>query len=463
MRKQSKTAPIIAANRFGLGARPGDIVAIKANPADWLLNQIQGPSRTPAPISALSDSANILVEVREAREMRRQSRQQGKPASKDYAKTVRQHFAKQVKARYAVSAETDFPFHERLVHFWTNHFAISADKQPIPAIAGCFENEAIRPNVSGKFVDLLLAAEKHPGMLLYLDNQRSVGPRSKMGLRAAKRNSQRTVGLNENLAREILELHTLGVDGGYSQTDVTRFAEALTGWSIGSGRGRERGGEPGRFYFRNEIHQPGTVKLLGKNYSQDGIRQGESILRDLAMHPATARHISSKLARHFVADRPPATLVERMSREYLDSEGDLSRLYSTLVRSEEPWQNVYSKYKTPHDFLVSVFRALDYVPDQARPLFAGLEMMGQAPYRPGSPAGWPDTADHWGGADSLYKRIEWAGEVAKRVGNRADPLELSERILGATLGKHSRRAIARAESVQQGLVLMLVSPEFQRR
>ena len=225
---------VIAASRFGLGARPGELTTIGRNTEAWLLDQLQGPSRLHSQLRRLPTSDAVLVEVLELRRQQREEKKRGEDdVVKDYGKTVRRHYFEQTGARYTAAAESDEPFHERLVHFWSNHFAISGDKQPLPAIAGLYENEAIRPNISGKFIDLLLAVEKHPAMILYLDNQRSVGPNSDLGRKANRRQRERQVGLNENLAREILELHTLGVHGGYTQKDVTSFATVITGWSIG--------------------------------------------------------------------------------------------------------------------------------------------------------------------------------------------------------------------------------------
>jgi len=467
MKNNFSIESVIAANRFGLGVRGNELSKINLAPKTWLLDQLQGPSRMPSVIASLPDSADVLVKIDELRQQRKQSRKNDPEKAadnKNYGKTVRRYYMQQTSARYISAATSDYPFHERLVHFWSNHFAVSADKQPLPGLAGLFEKEAIRANMSGKFSDLLLAAEQHPAMLTYLDNQRSIGPNSTAAQRAGRRRkSDREFGLNENLAREILELHTLGVDGGYSQANVTDFARALTGWSIGSNRGRLKGGTPGKFYFRNEIHQPGSVKVLNKRYSQQGVGQAEAILRDLAGHPATARHIAEKLARHFVADEPPSELVDSLTKTFLESDGDLPSLHAALVNSESAWAQTFGKYKTPEDFVISTFRALNHVPDDNRAVFRALEMMGQQTYSPGSPAGWPDTAAQWGGADGLYKRIEWSNAVAAKIGQRMNPLLLAAAALGPALGDHSRTAISRAESLQQGLVLLLVSPEFQRR
>jgi uncharacterized protein (DUF1800 family) len=421
---------VIAANRLGLGARPGDLARIGNRPESWLMEQLPGPSRPPAEIRQLPGSAEVLVEVQDVRRERREMKRACDPDAdivNAYGTLVRRHYVNQTTARYRAAARSDTPFHERLVHFWSNHFAISADKQPLPAIAGLFENEAIRPNVSGKFVDLLLAVEQHPAMIIYLDNQRSIGPNSTLGKRANWRRSDQEFGLNENLAREILELHTLGVDG------------------------------------REDIHEPGAQKLLGKKYSMSGIRQGEAIMRDLAIHPSTAHFLATKLVRHFVADEPPVSLVDRLADAYLRSGGDLSVVYESLIAADETWTDTRGKYKSPHDFVISTLRAFDHVPDNPRFIVGALDLMGQTPFRPGSPEGWPDTAQQWGGADALYKRIEWSNTVARVVGSRVNPLTLGDSVLGATFQPETRKAVSRAESLSQGVALFLASPDFQRR
>jgi uncharacterized protein (DUF1800 family) len=463
-----KTQTVIASNRFGLGARPGELGKIDRGPRAWLLDQLQGPSREPAELQGLPDSASVLVDVQELRREQRMQRQppEDEPSpdgTNKYGRTVRRHYLQQADARYRAAAATDLPFHERLVHFWSNHFAVSADKQPMPAIAGLYEKEAIRPNIAGKFADLLIAAEQHPAMLLYLDNQRSMGPNSTLGRRAAR--NDRNVGLNENLAREILELHTLGVDGGYTQDDVTTFARVITGWSIGGSGDNRRfdDGEPGRFEFRDALHEPGSQTLLGKRYPDRGAAQGEAVLRDLAVHPSTARFVATKLARHFIHDDPDPALVDELAAAYLESGGDLPAVYAALVDAAFESPEAHSKYKTPHDFVISTFRALDHVPDNPRFVVGALDLMGQMPYRPGSPAGWPDTAVEWGGADALYKRIEWSNTVARVIGGRAKPVALGDAVLGPGFSAASRKAISRAESEVQGLTLLLASPDFQRR
>ena len=448
----------IAANRFGLGARPGEIETIGGDSRDWLRRQIPGPSQPYRALAGLSPSSKILTEVLGIRKMQREEKRradgyQVKEIAKKYGRTVRQHYRSQVLARYQVATSTDYPFHERLVHFWSNHFAVSVEKRPLAAIATLYENEVIRPEVSGRFVDMLIAVETHPAMITYLDNQRSIGPGSKIATRAKRRQDR---GLNENLAREILELHTLGVDGGYSQSDVTTFAEVITGWSVGK--------TSGEFEFRKTAHEPGTKSLLGKSYSQRSKKQGIAVLEDLAASETTGRFLATKLARHFVADDPPASLIDKLAKSYLSNDGELSKVYETLVLSDEAWDPVPRKYKSPSDYLISSMRAFEHVPANDRRLFTSLDFLGQPPFRPESPAGWPDTAEEWGGSDALMKRITWANSATNLNKGRANPAALGDDILGPAFTRsETRKAIKRAESASQGMTMLLASPEFQRR
>ncbi len=459
----------IAANRFGLGARPGELEKLEKNPRVALLDQLQGPSAPSAYLAKLPSSEKVLVEVLQVRKAQRELKKKAgdnpvpKNEKKMYASLVRSYYLDQVGARFNNAVKTDYPFHERLVRFWSNHFAVSADKQPVSALAGLYENEAIRPNLNGSFFELLLAAETHPAMILYLDNERSIGPDSVIAKPARRKRRKRTVGINENLAREILELHTLGVDGGYRQADVTAFAKVLTGWSIGSDQGRFKAGTPGAFLFREIAHEPGSQVIMGERFQQAGFDQGVAVLRKLALDSSTARFIATKLVRHFVADQPPAPMVDRIATVFLDSGGNLPEVHAALVQSNEPWQVPFAKYKTPEEFVISSHRAFDYVPLRMKTVIGALEQMGQMPLRPGSPEGWPDTAEQWGGADALYKRIEWSNAAARRIGARRNPLEIGEMSLGANFSEHTRNAIKRAESVVQGMTLLLASPDFQRR
>ena len=481
--------------RFGLGARPGDIAAAAGDPRAWLAAQIRGAA-TLAGNTPLAPSDQIFMEVLAARDQRRESKSEaGAAAASTAASTatsaamaapaeaaanpVREaylpHYRAQVLARAQSAALTTRPFAERLVHFWTNHFAVSADKAAVVGIAGTLENEAIRPHVGGRFVELLTAVEQHPAMIAFLDNQYSVGKDSALALLAARRSAwqlargdpsntpRREFGINENLAREILELHTLGVNGGYTQSDVTAFAQIITGWSIGGGKGRLAGGLPGRFYFRENLHEPGPKTFLGKTYYESGQRQGEAVLEDLAVHPATARFIATKLVRHFIADDPPRAAVDHVAHAFLKSGGDLPRVYMALIEAPEAWDAGMRKFKTPEDFVFSTLRALNVSPGRPEEVLRSFELLGQRQYTPGSPAGWPDTARSWDGTDALMRRVLWASRVAGRYEQGIDPVDLAASSLGGYARPETVTALRRASSATQALALLLMSPEFQRR
>jgi uncharacterized protein (DUF1800 family) len=460
--------PEIAVLRFGLGARPGDLAAAAGDPRAWLRAQLRGGVAL-AGNPALAPSSQIFAEVLAAREERQEMRREAAndPDAKAEANVLRDaympHYRAQVLARACSAALTAQPFAERLVHFWSNHFAVSADKGAIYGLAGTLENEAIRPHVNGRFVDLLTAVEQHPAMIAFLDNQYSVGADSDAARFAARRNAKREFGINENLAREILELHTLGVNGGYSQADVTAFAQIITGWSIGGGKGRLAGGETGRFFFRENLHEPYSKTFLGKTYPQDGQAQGEAVLADLARHRSTARFIATKLARHFIADDPPPAAIERLAEAYLKSGGDLPHVYAALIESPDAWSAELRKFKTPEDFVFSTLRSFNAAPRQPEEVIRSFELLGQRQYTPGSPAGWADTAKSWDGSDALMHRILWSSRVAERYDPGIDPLDVAASSLGGYARAATLTALRRAASGPQALALLLMSPEFQRR
>lgn len=463
---QQSFACAIAANRFGLGARPGELAVIGGDAPGWLRAQLAGgPSLLAG--GGLRPSADVLTEALALRREIQSARKSGDAAQLQAApklpQLLRPVYIAEATARLREAVRTERPFTERLVQFWSNHFAVSVDKQLQAGLAGSFEREAIRPHVLGSFAELLLAAETHPAMLLYLDNHESVGPHSLAARRAAGRGAQRRIGINENLGREILELHTLGVGGGYTQSDVTTFAEVITGWSIGGESARFGGPEPGRFVFRAELHEPGAKVVLGRRYADAGFGQGVAVLNDLACHPASARHIATKLARHFIADEPPPAVVERLARAFTASGGDLPAVYRVLIDSREAWAQPLTKYKTPSDYIVSTYRGLTLAVDPEHGPLAPFELLGQRTWSPGSPAGWPDRSADWDGASALMKRLEWAASLGNRFADRRDAVALAPELLGANLTDAARSAIARAASSAQALTLLLAAPEFMRR
>ncbi len=471
----------IAANRFGLGARPGELGQIGRNGREWLHAQLAGP----APLLQSTELSSCAETLRKALQIRRElvekkhflavSAAAGDDAAQPpgaanaltavlkVGQLYRPVYVAEINARLRAAIETSRPFMERLVAFWTNHFAVSVDKPSVLGLAGSFEREAIRPHIMSYFGDLLRAVEQHPAMLLYLDNHVSAGPHSLAAHLLARRANKRTVGINENLAREILELHTLGVGGGYTQSDVTSFAQVLTGWSIGGERDAVARGEPGKFLFRPALHEPGTKVFLGRRYAESGEEQGLAVLRDLAASRATAHFLATKLVRHFVADDPPGTAVARVASAYLDSSGYLPAVYRALIDAPDAWRQPLSKYKTPNDYVVSVHRGLGWPAAPGKLNAGALDVLGQRTYSPGSPAGWPDRSADWDGSSALMKRIEWASAAAARVATQCDAVTLAPQLLGANLQSATRVAISRAASGAQAVTLLLAAPEFMRR
>jgi len=367
---------------------------------------------------------------------------------------IQKTFRAEALARLQRAVLADCGFSERLVAFWSNHFCISANKGELARMwAGSFEREAIRPHVLGRFADMLKAVEQHPAMLFFLDNQQSLGPDSRAG-------QNRKRGLNENLAREIMELHTLGVGGGYTQEDVTSLARIITGWTFAGRQGQL--GAPGSFVFNANAHQPGPQALLGKTYEAGGISQGEAALADIARHPSTAKFITTKFARHFVADDPPPALVARLQDTFTKTDGDLKALTLALVDSDEAWAAPLTKMRSPYEFLVAAGRLQARVPDDPGPYLNGLNVLGQPLWSPAGPNGFPDTNAAWAAPEGMKLRLDLSAQLASRIGNTIDPRDLLELAVADAASADTRRTIEHAESRQQAMALLLMSPEFQR-
>jgi uncharacterized protein (DUF1800 family) len=490
----------IAANRFGLGARPGDLAQIARDPRGWLRAQLTPETVLPAPLAALPSTAddeaaftNWLATlhlsgeegaaargysgaVRDAADSETMAPAMagGDTASdggklsveQSYVRALLPRYAAALQARVETATTTDRPFFERLAHFWSNHFTVSAAKPEVIALPAAFERDVVRPRVTGRFEDMLLASTQHPAMLLYLDNWSSIGPNSLLAghpeyLPPYLR--KRMAGLNENLAREILELHTLGVRSGYTQADVTSFAKIITGWSMhGARQGPSLDGK--LFRFIAAAHEPGTQVLLGVSYPQDGEAQGEAALAALARHPATADHIATKLVRHFVADDPPPAAVARLSKVFHDTNGDLAKVSDALIDLPEAWTPAPAKLKPPEDYVVSAMRAMGGPRLNGRQLTAIFDRMGQKPWFAPGPDGWADVAGAWIGPDPVWKRIEWADAAGKAMATTGlDPAVLAKETLGPNVSPATLEAIRKAESPAQGLTLLLASAEFQRR
>jgi uncharacterized protein (DUF1800 family) len=435
---------IIATSRFGFAARDGELGAVAGDPRGWVRDQLRKrPAALPA---SLPSAASMVAATLQAR----QDKKAGvNPGAKDELRGV---LVAEIGGRMNAAIASDTPLVERLVFFWSNHFTVSALRPVVRGFVGAFEREAIRPHVTGHFADMLLAVAHHPAMGFYLDNVQSIGPNSPFGKRRDK-------GLNENLGREILELHTLGVDGGYSQQDVEALARILTGWTIA----RLNDPSPGSFRFVPQIHEPGTKTLLGRAYAESGVGEGEAALRDLARHPATSRHIALKLARHFIADAPPKDSVERIAKSYRDSDGDLKEVMAAVIAEPAAWQYPFAKVKTPTELVVAASRAsgLDSVPAEA--LVGSLRVLDQPAFIAPSPAGWPDVATAWISPEAVLRRAEWCQAFANRLPDPPDPVAIAAASFGDALPEDTLQAIRSAPDRRIGLALLLASPQFQRR
>jgi uncharacterized protein (DUF1800 family) len=517
-------AALIALNRFGFGARggaSGDFVNAGSDPRGFVKSELNRPSgvllevpglqSTPALATAVFEYQDEVKQAREAAAKAGETQPQPAPAEttprrnlslntvanviaakspetkpaemnggnpamaageamqpnaamttakppvqpQQPLNVIQKTFRAEALARIQRGVLADCGFSERLVAFWSNHFCISASKGELTRMwAGSFEREAIRPHVLGRFADMLKAVEQHPAMLFFLDNQESLGPDSRAG-------QNRKRGLNENLAREIMELHTLGVGGGYTQEDVTSLARIITGWTFAGRKGQL--GAPGTFAFNANAHQPGPQHLLGKTYEDNGVAQGEAALADIARHPSTAKFIATKFARHFVADDPPPALVARLQETFVKTDGNLKALATALVDSEDAWTAPLTKMRSPYEFLIATGRLLARVPEDPGLYLNGLNVLGQPLWTPAGPNGFPDTNAAWAAPEGMKLRLDMSAQVASRIGNNIDPRDLLELAAADAASSDTRRTIERAESRQQALALLLMSPEFQRR
>lgn len=506
-------AALTALNRFGFGARggaSGDFVNAASDPRGFVTSELSRPNGALLEVPGLQSTPALAEavfayqdEVKRAREAAKDAAKDSTPANEpppaqpqtrnlslntvastmagtppemkppdagstttmapaDAAKpapqplnVIQKTFRAEALARFQRAMSADCGFTERLVAFWSNHFCISANKGELARIwAGAFEREAIRPHVFGRFADMLKAVEQHPAMLFFLDNQQSLGPDSRAGI-------NRKRGLNENLAREIMELHTLGVGSGYTQEDVTSLARIITGWTFAGRQGHL--GRAGTFTFNANAHQPGPQTLLGKVYDADGVMQGEAALADIARHPATAKFIATKFVRHFVADDPPPALVAKLDSVFKSSGGDLKAMAMTLVDSDEAWSAPPTKIRSPYEFVVASGRLLARMPEDPGPFLGALNTLGQPLWTPAGPNGFADTNAAWAAPEGMKLRLDISAQLASRIGNNLDPRELLELAAADAASPETRRTIERAETRQQALALLLMSPELQRR
>ncbi|MBW8787626.1 DUF1800 domain-containing protein [Rhizobium sp. WSM1274] len=502
----SLSFPTMATIRFGYGFRPGEA---PPSSRDDLIGQLRkGAAATPdfplggpdtrhqailslqAQLQQIRQDAKTVTDDATQREMR-----------KGVQRQVQQQFQHDANLRLIQAVLSPYGFYERLSTFWTDHFSTSANKSlPMRLIVPLYEAEAIRPFISGKFGDLLRSATAHPAMLIYLDQADSLGPDSAGGI---KRNK----GLNENLGRELLELHTLGAGSGYTQADVTAAAMVLTGLTIDR--------KEMDIAFRPNISEPGAHEVLGVSYG--GRRRSRDdyldLLDDLALHPKTAAHISRKLAVHFIADQPDEGMVSDMAEAWKKTDGDLTAVYTAMLDHPAAWRDEGAKARQPFDYVVTGLRALNAGPvngivgsflaanqqgtdegDMAAntPGMAGspvptdpagearekrlkafrtaralgqdaLRRMGQPTWLPPSPAGFEEGFSAWITGSQLAERLAWARRAAAQFGRDEDPREFLKSTLADAARDETIRVVSQAPNKISGLTLVLASPEFNRR
>lgn len=471
-------------NRLGFGPRPGDIERVRqAGLSAWIDQQLQ-PDRiddgamaprlvglTTLTMTSQQIAQEYLLPLLEQRQQRRRD-PGAQPEMDDRRARVRemgptlrrqQTLLQELVAQKVLrAAYSERQLQEVLTDFWFNHFNVFANKGLTRVYLTAYERDAIRPHVLGRFRDLLGATAKSPAMLFYLDNARSADPsfadKAKGDLDRLQRAGSRRpggqrqggavtpemmeqvrqnipTGINENYARELLELHTLGVDGGYTQQDIVHVARALTGWTIG----RPRSPQAGQFWFNPRMHDTGAKIVLGQKIPGSGIEEGERVLDLLARHPSTARFIATKLARRFVADEPPPALVDRAAETFRKTDGDLREVVRAIVTSPEFFADDArrAKVKTPFEFVISSLRAIGAEVDSTLPVARALQQQGMPLYLCQPPTGYKDTADAWVNSGALISRMNFAVELAETIAKTTTPA--------------------------QAVALALGSPEFQRR
>ncbi len=433
----------IAQTRFGLGVNPSHSVAGDAK--RWLKQGLTAPDLSH--VKGARASGELAKQYR----MRRDNGDD-KKAMKASSPGTLMIEAVTESADNAVRATPSINW--RILDFFSNHFSVTGQNAVMKFLAPSLEKEAIAPNLFGRFEDMLMAVTRHPAMLAYLDNAQSIGPNSRIGKRRDK-------GLNENLAREILELHTLGVNSGYQQQDVLELAKAITGFSIA--RKDSEGDEQG-FVFRSAIHEPGDRVVLGKRYRQKGEAQGLAILKDLARDQRCADFVCKKIATHFISDTPSTDAVKALSKVWIHTKGDLKAVFEALIDLEESWHSEPQKFKSPREFYLSAMRAATLPSDNPKRFAKALRELGQLPFSAGSPAGFDDTADAWLSPSSMVARADFSQQFARLWRRDVKNVEtLLDQLFGDQLSNHSRQIILRAGSKQQSLALLLMSPEFLRR
>jgi uncharacterized protein (DUF1800 family) len=446
-----------ALNRYGLGARPGERGGL-SDARSWVLEQLD---RT-MPAATEGGGVEASTALRELRSAQTSSDRQSAARAR---RRIVALAAAEMAAALTRRLTTDAPVLERLVSFWSNHLCISSGADVrVAALAGAYERDAIRPHVLGRFEDMVIASASHPAMLIYLDNAQSIGPASRAARAQQQRRAGARRGLNENYARELLELHTLGVAGGYTQQDVQELARVLTGWTVSglrAGRGGGRDDRTLRHVFEPLLHEPGSKVVLGVRYEDGGAEEGRRAIRALCRHPSTALFVSRKLVSHYIADAPPASAVDAVARAFMDSDGDLRATMRALIAHPAAWSRDHRKFRTPQDWLIAALRALDV--DRADALVAVLRQLRHPLWSPPAPNGFADTMAAWADPDSLLNRAELAQTLARRVARRLEPRTLLD-VIDATAEDPLRSMLVDdAVPPDERVALAIAAPAFQWR
>ncbi len=440
----------IAFQRFGLGAKKSSFARVAANPLAALIREVNTPG-----IAKLN--SRKLPSYKKAAAL--------SATSFDLAERTR---SRELAARVGKHTKVDIGFVERLVIFWSNHFSMSVNKSSaVRGTIGQLERSVIRKHVLGRFSDMLLGVIQHPAMISFLDNADSVGPNSRYG-------RDRGAGFNENLAREVMELHTLGSGGGYTEEDVTAFAKILTGWSYvreweadnryNGGNNRNRG----RFIYRKTWHEPGPITLRGKTYPAVGMKQAKMALLDLANSPATAEHIAFKLVRHFITDEPTPAMVDPIKNVFIATGGNLRQVALALLNLPEAFSEPLTKIRTPYELAIAHLRALnlryrddDYWWVFAGPMYAMNNMVWECP----TPEGYADESLRWLDPDGMTLRLDTAQAIGWSYGRRyrGNVAKLANALYDSALSPETRQRVAQAGSKYSAITMLICSPEFQRR
>ena len=433
----------IAATRFGYGIRPGELQIIAQDPKGWLLRQIDDTSM-PEEITGLSKSSSYLTGYMEAYEKR------GRPFD-DFMADSRQNAMYEIAQHELAAFNSVNPFRERLIRFWVNQFNWPGHDPVIYPMTVQFEREVIRPYLNRSYYHMLLAAYQHPAMLMLHSNDTSIAPYSPTGDRVK-------VQINESLAREILEKHTMGPEADFTESDITALASMLTGWSVGRLGSRHAG----KFLYRNDWHDRNKKMFLKRIFPSAGMMEFEAAMDMVARSPRTGWRIADHMAREFITDTPSEHLLRDMVQGFLKSSGNIMGMAHAMIESPHAWTPVFDKVKTPQHLVISTLKALDYVPQNGRELVRHQTALGQPPFQPSTPAGWPRRSTHWVEPDLYADRLEWLTQMASENRLKANPVDQAIGILGPRVRPSTARHISVAPNHLDATAMLLTSPEFQR-